>query len=79
LLAAMIFGGFLLYFRFARGGIAMRATASDPQTAMSIGINAPRSYAATWVLSALTATVAGHSRRDDDQRVPGSRPESALA
>ena len=59
LLAAMIFGGFLLYFRFARGGIAMRATASDPQTAMSIGINAPRSYAATWVLSALTATVAG--------------------
>ena len=59
LLAAVIFGGFLLYFRFARGGIAMRATASDPPTAMSSGIHAPPSYAATWVLTALTATVAG--------------------
>jgi len=58
-LASMIILGFVLYFRYARGGVAMRATATDPHTAMSLGIDAPRNTAVTWVLAALISTIAG--------------------
>jgi branched-chain amino acid transport system permease protein len=58
-LSGAVITGFLLYFRFARGGVALRAIATDAHTAMSVGVDAPKGYALAWVLAALTATLAG--------------------
>jgi branched-chain amino acid transport system permease protein len=58
-LSIAIFAAFILFFRFSRTGVAMRATAADPQTAMSLGIDVRRSYALTWVFAALTGAVSG--------------------
>ena len=68
-LAPKIFYGFwvavvlivivLLVFRFWRGGIALRATASDQGAAYSMGINVPRVFSLSWSLAAVIAGVAG--------------------
>jgi branched-chain amino acid transport system permease protein len=57
--AALLIGGFLAFFRYSKTGIALRATASDPVTAATLGININYSQRLTWVLSALVGTVAG--------------------
>ncbi|RJF91917.1 branched-chain amino acid ABC transporter permease [Noviherbaspirillum saxi] len=49
----------LLTFRFWRGGIALRATASDQAAAYSMGINVPRVFSLSWCFAALIAGVAG--------------------
>lgn len=49
----------LLVFRFWRGGVALRATASDPTAAYAMGINVPRVYSLAWVVSAMIAAVSG--------------------
>jgi len=49
----------LLVFRFWRGGVALRATASDQSAAYSMGINVPRVFSAAWVLAAMVAAIAG--------------------
>jgi branched-chain amino acid transport system permease protein len=49
----------VLLFRFARTGIAMRATASDQTAAFSVGINVPGMFSLTWVFAALSAGLAG--------------------
>jgi branched-chain amino acid transport system permease protein len=69
LIAPKIFYGFcvavlliavaLLLFRFWRGGVALRATASDQTAAYSVGINVPRVFSAAWVAAAVIAGVAG--------------------
>lgn len=69
LLSAKVFYGFwiatalitsvLLAFRFWRGGVALRATASDQQAAYSMGINVPRVFSLAWVAAAMIACVAG--------------------
>jgi branched-chain amino acid transport system permease protein len=51
--------GFLAFFRYSKTGIALRATASDPVTAATLGININYSQRLTWVLSGLVGTVAG--------------------
>ncbi|EGF33558.1 High-affinity branched-chain amino acid transport system permease protein LivH [Oxalobacteraceae bacterium IMCC9480] len=68
-LAPKIFYGFwvavvlivivLLVFRFWRGGVALRATASDQGAAYSMGINVPRVFSLPWSLAAVIAGVAG--------------------
>lgn len=68
-LPAKIFYGFwiavaliaivLIAFRFWRGGIALRATASDQAAAYSMGINVPRVFSLSWSFAALIAGVAG--------------------
>ncbi len=50
---------FILFFRYSRQGIAMRATADDQQAAMSMGISIQRIFAITWSVAALTAGVSG--------------------
>jgi branched-chain amino acid transport system permease protein len=50
--AALLIGGFLAFFRYSKTGIALRATASDPVTAATLGININYSQR-------LTGTVAG--------------------
>ncbi len=49
----------LLLFRFWRGGVALRATASDQGAAYMMGINVPRVFSLAWVASAMIAAVAG--------------------
>ena len=57
--AALLIGAFLAFFRYSKTGIALRATASDPVTAATLGINIDFSQRLTWVLSGLVGTVAG--------------------
>lgn len=49
----------LLVFRFWRGGVALRATASDQAAAYSMGINVPRVFSYTWAIAAMVAAIAG--------------------
>lgn len=57
--AALLIAAFLAFFRYSKTGIALRATASDPVTAASLGININYAQRLTWVLSGLVGTVAG--------------------
>ena len=50
---------YLLYFRFSRGGVALRATASDQAAAYSMGINVRRVINMAWVFGSLAASLAG--------------------
>jgi branched-chain amino acid transport system permease protein len=49
----------LAFFRYSKTGIALRATASDPVTASTLGININFAQRLTWILSGLVGTVAG--------------------
>lgn len=49
----------LVLFRFWRGGVALRAAASDSGAASMMGINVPRVLSATWVVAAMIAAIAG--------------------
>ncbi len=57
--AAVLILGFLAFFRYSRTGVALRATASDPVTAATLGININYAQRLTWMLSGLVGTVAG--------------------
>lgn len=49
----------LLLFRFWRGGVALRATASDQGAAYAMGINVSRVFSLAWVGSAMLAAISG--------------------
>ena len=49
----------LVVFRFWRGGVALRATASDQAAAYSVGINVPRVFSLAWIAAAMIAAIAG--------------------
>lgn len=57
--AAVVIGLFLLLFRYWRGGVALRATASDQAAAYSCGINVPGVFSIAWVIGCATAAGAG--------------------
>jgi len=57
--AALLILGFLLFFRYSRTGVALRATASDPVTAATLGININFAARLTWILAGTVGTVAG--------------------
>ncbi len=57
--ASLLIAAFFAFFRFTSVGIALRATASDPVTAATLGIDINAALRLTWVLSALVGTVAG--------------------
>jgi len=46
-------------FRYWRGGVALRATASDQGAAYAMGIDVPRVFSLAWVSAAALAAVAG--------------------
>ena len=50
---------FLLLFRFWRGGVALRATATDQAAAYSCGIDVGRVFSLSWTLAGMTAAAAG--------------------
>ena len=57
--AAVVIGIFLLLFRFWRGGVALRATATDQAAAYSCGINVPGVFSIAWIIGCATAAGAG--------------------
>lgn len=59
MIALLFITAVLLLFRFWRGGVALRATASDQAAAYSVGINVPRVFSLAWVASAMLAAVSG--------------------
>lgn len=50
---------FLIFFKFARLGLGMRATANDQDTATLMGVSIKRVFALTWAISFAIAAVAG--------------------
>lgn len=59
LVASALIALVLAVFRFWRGGVALRATASDQAAAYAMGINVPRVFSLAWTLAAAVAAVAG--------------------
>ncbi len=58
-LVMVLLGIFMIFFRFSKEGIAMRATADDQQAALSMGISVKRVFAMAWSISAAVAALAG--------------------
>ena len=49
----------VLFFRFTRAGLAMRATAEEHELARSVGINVSRVFGLTWAIAGIVATAGG--------------------
>lgn len=49
----------LAVFRYWRGGVALRATASDQGAAYAMGINVPRVFSLSWAAAGAIAAVSG--------------------
>jgi branched-chain amino acid transport system permease protein len=58
-IATTVVVGLVLFFRYSRQGIALRATADDQQAAMSMGIRTSSIFALSWGLSAAVAAIGG--------------------
>lgn len=50
---------FTFIFKYTRTGLAMRATASNQQAALSMGISVKRVFALSWSFAAITAAIGG--------------------
>jgi branched-chain amino acid transport system permease protein len=57
--ASIVIAGAVLAFRFWRGGVALRATASDQGAAYACGINVPLVFSAAWILAGVATAGAG--------------------
>lgn len=57
--AAVVIAIFMVLFRYSRGGVALRATASDQAAAYSCGINVPGVFSLAWTVGCATAAGAG--------------------
>ena len=53
-IAVILFTAIVLWVRYSKGGVAIRATAEDQQTAYSMGISVPAVFGRAWVLAAAT-------------------------
>lgn len=49
----------LLFFRYTKSGLAMRATAEDVQVVQSVGIKVTTVYALSWVIASVLGVIAG--------------------
>jgi branched-chain amino acid transport system permease protein len=56
---AVLLAVLTLFFRYAKAGIAMRATASNQQVALSMGISVKKMFALAWSISAVVSAVGG--------------------
>lgn len=57
--AGTVLAALYLFFRFSVRGVAMRATADDPEAALANGIGAGAVYGVAWALAAAIAALAG--------------------
>lgn len=58
-IAGVVIGGLLLFFKYSRFGLAMRATALDQEASMAQGINIGGIFAASWLVAGGLAALAG--------------------
>jgi len=58
-LAAVAMTAFFLFFRYTSTGVAMRATAIDPEAALAQGISPGRVYTLAWAVAGAVAALAG--------------------
>lgn len=59
IVASLLIAGFLVTFRLWRGGVALRATATDQGAAFSCGINVPAVFSMSWIIAGLATAGAG--------------------
>ena len=59
LIAVGMLACYILYFRFSRGGVALRATASDQAASFSMGISVPKVFNYAWFFGCMAAALAG--------------------
>jgi branched-chain amino acid transport system permease protein len=57
--ATALIAAFLIVFRTWRGGVALRATATDQGAAFSCGINVPAVFSVSWIVAGMAAAGAG--------------------
>lgn len=57
--ALAVLGGFFAILKYTRLGVAMRATSTDQEVALALGIPVGRVFAATWLLAGMLAGLAG--------------------
>jgi len=57
--AALTIGLLLVVFRYWRGSLGLRATATDPGAAYSCGISVPKVYSFSWILACMIAAGSG--------------------
>jgi branched-chain amino acid transport system permease protein len=57
--AAVTISVFMVVFRYWRGSLALRATATDPGAAYSCGISVPKVYSMSWIVACMIASGAG--------------------
>jgi branched-chain amino acid transport system permease protein len=58
-IAAAVLAAFFAFFRYSDWGVAMRATAFDPEAALAQGISARSVFALSWAISGALAALAG--------------------
>ena len=58
LVAAVVIGALLAFFRYSRFGLAMRATAFDQEVALTQGVSVSSVFAISWAIAAVLATLA---------------------
>ena len=74
LVAAALIAAVLAVFRFWRGGVALRATATDQAAAFSMGINVPRAFSPSWTVAGRTAASCRAASQASIARLTG-RPQ----
>jgi len=58
-IAVLVLGAFVIFFRWTRIGWAMRATAQNREAAALVGVSIPRVFSVSWGLAAALAAAAG--------------------
>lgn len=58
-IAGFVLAAFFAFFRFSDWGVAMRATAFDPEAALAQGISARQVFALSWAIAGALAALAG--------------------
>jgi branched-chain amino acid transport system permease protein len=48
-----------MFFKYSKTGVAMRATASSQQVALTMGISVKKMFAISWAISAMVSAVGG--------------------
>ena len=56
---ALLFALFLVFFRYTRTGLGMRAAAFDQEAAAAQGVSVARSFQISWAIAGAVAVVAG--------------------
>ncbi|MEL6959136.1 MAG: branched-chain amino acid ABC transporter permease [Pseudomonadota bacterium] len=58
-LALVLFAAIMVWVRYSKAGVAIRAVAEDQSTAYSMGISVPSVFRRAWIIAGATGAVAG--------------------